>query len=110
MKTTKLIQTLAATLLILTITPAWAMDKDTGYPWYRDLLENDRQTVSKSGKISEITVLPSEKDTGYPWFADIKNDNKPITKPVTIFKSHPRTGDEDSGYPWYTDTKEDNPA
>lgn len=110
MKTTKLIQTLAATAIVLAITPAWAMEQDTGYPWYRDLPDEDRQTVSQPSNVFEATVVPSEEDTGYPWFADIKDDNKSITKPITIFKLHPRTAEEDSGYPWHADTKEDKPT
>jgi len=108
MKTTKLIQTLAATAIFLTTTSAWAMEQDTGYPWYRDLPDKDRQTVSQSGKVVVTPALPSEEDTGYPWFADIRDDNKSVNKPVTIFKLHPRSTDEDRGYPWYADTKEDN--
>ena len=110
MKTTKLIQTLAATAIVLAITPAWAMEQDTGYPWYRDLPDEDRQTVSQPSNVFEATVVPSEEDTGYPWFADIKDDNKPITKPITVFKPHPRKADEDSGYSWHADTKEDKPT
>ena len=64
MKTTKLIQTLAATAIVLAITPAWAMEQDTGYPWYRDLPDEDHQTVSQPSNVFEATVVPSEEDTG----------------------------------------------
>jgi hypothetical protein len=110
MKTTKLIQTLAATAIFLTATSAWAMEQDTGYPWYRDIPKENHQVTSNSSNVVLAPVLPSEEDTGYPWFADIRDDDKSTMKPLTIFKSHPRSADQDSGYPWHADTKEGNPA
>ena len=103
MKTTKLIQTLTAAAVFLVSTPAWAMEQDTGYPWYWDLPDEERQIISQPNNTSNTKmapVLPSEEDTGYPWFADIKDDES-VTKPITIFKPHLRTAGEDSGYPWH---------
>ncbi len=110
MKTTKLFQALVATAFLLAITPAWAIEQDTGYPWYGDLPKETHQTVPQSSNIVVAPVVPSGEDTGYPWFADIKEDDESITKPVTIFKSHPRTVEGDSGYPWHADTKDDHPT
>ena len=109
MKTTKLISTLVAAAFVLTITPAWAMEQDSGYPWFGDLPDKDRPTVSQSGKVVVTPVVPSGEDTGYPWFAEIKDDRKSIEKPITIFKLPPRTADQDSGYPWHSDINWDNP-
>ena len=100
MKTTKLISTLVAAAFVMTITPAWAMEQDTGYPWFGDLPDKDRQTVSQSGKVVVTPVAPSGQDTGYPWFADIKDDHKSVEKPVTIFKSDKSISDKDWVYPW----------
>ena len=110
MKTIKLIQTLAATTMILAATSAWAMEQDNGYPWYGELPDQERQAVSQSSNVKVTPVLPSAEDTGYPWYAEVKEENKSTMKPVTIFKPHSRTAQEDTGYPWYADIKEDNPA
>jgi hypothetical protein len=108
MKTMKLIQILAAAAIFLTTTSAWALEQDSGYPWYNDLPKQDRQAVSQPNNVFETTIVPSDGDTGYPWFADIKDDRNAMKKPVTVFKPHPDTADHDSGYPWHADTKEDD--
>ena len=95
---------------VLWVTPAWATQQDTGYPWFADVAEEDSQTISESNTSFQLVpVLPTEQDTGYPWFADIKED-KVIMKPVEVFGVHPPTTvEEDTGYPWHVDTKDDNP-
>jgi len=109
MKTTKLIQVLTVTAFILANTPAWSMGQDSGYPWYGDLPEKDRQTVMQPNKIVVAPVLPSEEDSGYPWFAENKRyEENPASKPVSIFKVHPNGEDGDHGYPWHADTKGDH--
>ena len=100
MKTTKLISTLVAAAFALAITPAWAMEQDTGYPWFGELADNSRPAVSQSGKVVVTPVAPSGEDTGYPWYADTKEDHKVIEKPITIFKLNPNISDKDWVYPW----------
>ena len=99
------------TAAALWATPVWAVEQDTGYPWFGDIIEESNQTIPQPNTTFRLTpVLPSKEDTGYPWFADIEKDDQTIMKPIEVFGVHPRSTEEDSGYPWHADTKDDNPT
>ena len=85
MKTTKLIQALAATALVLAITPAWAMEQDTGYPWYGDFPDKDRQTVSQPVNIFKLHPRTAGEDPGYPWH-DVTKEEHSSMQPNTIIR------------------------
>ena len=96
------------TAAVLWITPVWAAEQDTGYPWFYDIVEENDQPISQpSSNYHLAPLLPPGQDTGYPWYADIKEDENTM-KPFKVFGTHPKTAEGDTGYPWHADTEKDN--
>lgn len=83
----------------------WAVEQDTGYPWFADVPEDNSNVLKHNNVYRVAPIEPSEQDSGYPWFADLEEYNLGHKKPVTIFGVHPRTAEDDSGYPWSNDTR-----
>ena len=82
----------------------WAMEEDTGDPWFADIAEDNSSAVKHNNVYRVAPIEPSEQDSGYPWFSDLREYDQAHSKPVTTFGVHPRTAEHDTGYPWSNDS------